>query len=355
MRHPLRWLSAHYVHHRWFALAVLLVIAAVLQVGGAVGLAYWAGFDAVRHVMAGVEWPWLVAVVAATVVSFVGYYFAYRGIFAVRGGPDLHPRQMRAVVAAGFGGFLAHGGGALDKFALQGAGTDEHDADVRVTGLAGLEHGILALGGCGAAIAVLLEGLSKPPLDFTLPWAVVPVPGFLIAFWAARRYRRRLDPEHGWQAKLRVFLDAIDHIRTMFVTPSKYGVALLGMALFWVADALAAWGALAAFGFLMNVATFIVAYGTGMVFTRRTGPLGGAGVLVVALSLTIWYSGAPFAPAVAGIFAYRVLTLWLPMPFSLAALPTLRALGDPETPHAEGEAYAPNEPALRRRGAGSPG
>jgi hypothetical protein len=41
----------------------------------------------------------------------------------------------------------------------------------------------------------------------------------------------------------------------------------------------------------------------------------------------IWYCGAPFAIAVAGTFAYPALTLWLPMPFALAALPALREIG----------------------------
>jgi hypothetical protein len=63
-----------------------------------------------------------------------------------------------------------------------------------------------------------------------------------------------------------------------------------------------------------------------MVFTRRTGPLAGAGVLALVLPLTIWVSGAPLAVAVAGVFVYRVLALLMPMPVSLAALPTLRTM-----------------------------
>ena len=67
-------------------------------------------------------------------------------------------RQMRAVVAAGFGGFLAHGGGALDQYALQAAGAAKGAAKARVAALGGLEHGVLAIGGCAAAIAVLVSG-----------------------------------------------------------------------------------------------------------------------------------------------------------------------------------------------------
>lgn len=98
----------------------------------------------------------------------------------------------------------------------------------------------------------------------------------------------------------------------------------------------------------MNAAQMFVGFATGMVFTRRTGPLAGAGVLALCLPLTIWYSGAPFAVAIVGIFTYRVLALWLPMPASLALLPRLRELGQRQLPHAEGKAEPPpEEPGLR--------
>jgi hypothetical protein len=119
------------------------------------------------------------------------------------------------------------------------------------------------------------------------------------------------------------------------------------MALFWAADAFAAWAGLAAFDFRMNWAALFIGFATGMVFTRRTGPLAGAGVLALVLPLTIWYSGAPFAAAIVGVFAYRILALWLPMPASLAVLPTLREMGR-SVPGAEGTAEAPDEPGLRR-------
>lgn len=46
------------------------------------------------------------------------------------------------------------------------------------------------------------------------------------------------------------------------------------------------------------------------------------------------------------MFTYRVLSLWLPMPFSLATLSTLRRMGA-RVPGAEGIAEAPGEPGLR--------
>jgi hypothetical protein len=330
----------------------LMAAAGGLQIAAAAGLAYVAGFGAVRDVLGRFDAPWLAALAGSLAISFVGYYFAYRGIYSVEGGPGLGRRELIAVVTAGFGGFLAHGGGALDQYALQAAGADKRDASVRVTALAGLEHGILGYVGSGAAIAVLALGLPAPPADFSVPWAVIPVPATAAAFVLAERYRDRLRPQRGWRRKLAVFLDSIHLIRQLILQPRRYGLVVAGMVLFWLADGFSAWAALALFGFSMNGAALLVGFGTGMVFTRRTGPLAGAGVLMLLLPVTIWYSGAPLATAIAAIFVYRVLSLWLPMPFALASLRPLRAMGEGRAPHTEGTETAAGEPSLRHRPGG---
>jgi uncharacterized membrane protein YbhN (UPF0104 family) len=316
------------------------VLALVLQVAAAVGLAYVAGFSEVHRALTRFSWPWIVAVVAGLAVSCVGYFFAYRGLYRVEGGPHLPFRVMAAVVAGGFGGFFAHGGSALDDYALRGAGAERREARVRVSALAGMEHGVLALIGTVAGISILVRGLPKPPWDFSYSWAMIPVPGFALAFWLAERHRDRVRDRSGWRGRVGVFLDSIH------LNKELHGPAVLGMALFWLADAAAMEAALAAFGFRMDLAAMFIGFGTGMVFTRRTGPLGGAGILMVVLPVTIWYSGAPLATAVAGVFAYRVLALWLPMPFAIATLPTLRRIGE-EGALSERRAEPSGEPALR--------
>lgn len=108
--------------------------------------------------------------------------------------------------------------------------------------------------------------------------------------------------------------------------PLRHRLALAGMIVFWAAEIFAVWAGLAAFGVAMNGAALTAGVCTGMVFTRRVAPLAGAGTLTLVLPLAIWYCGAPLAVAVAGTFAYRALTFWLPMPFGLATLPVLRQL-----------------------------
>jgi uncharacterized membrane protein YbhN (UPF0104 family) len=327
-----RWLSVPHMSRCGAGLSLLIALAVLLQLAAGTGLAYVAGFSQVSAALGNIRWGWLLALVGALFVSFAGYYCAYRGIFRVEEGPALSRRHMLAVVVAGFGGFLAHGRGALDQYALEAAGASRRDAQVRATALAGLEQGVLAVGVCMAAIAILVSGLAQPPADATVPWAVIPVPGFLAAFWAAGRYRARFRDHAGWRGALAAFLDSVYLIRVLFLRPHRWAPALLGMALFWAAEAFAAWAALAALGVRMNVAALVVGFGTGMVFTRRMGPLGGAGVLVLVLPPALWYSGAPLAAAVAGVFIYQVLFLWLPMPAALILRPALRAMGEQRGP-----------------------
>jgi hypothetical protein len=314
------------VDRRGAALAGPILLGGALNLAAVIGLAYIAGFHAVYASLISVQWPWLCAVPGALAISAVGYYFAYRRIYAAEGGYELSRRQLIALVAAGFDGLFSSGGVKPDGLALQATGASRREAMVRLTGLAGMEQGILALYGCAASIACLCLGLAQVPASFTLPWAVIPVPGFAAAFWLASRYRPRLQGRAGWRARLSVFLDAVLLLRTLFARPVRYRGAIAGMALFWAGDACAVWLALAAFGFQMNGAALLVGYCTGMVFTRRTAPLAGSGTLTLILPLTIWGSGAPLATAITGVAAYRAACIWLPLPPALASLPVLREI-----------------------------
>jgi hypothetical protein len=334
---------------------LLTALAAALYLAGGFGLAYVAGFGAVWRAAQHPQWPWLLASLAGVVLAFVGYYFGYRGVGKVEGGPDdLSHADRLAVVAAGFGGFLAHGGTGIDRVVMRAAGGSSREAKVRVALLGGLEHGILAIPCSVAAMVVLAEGGRKPPLDFTIPWVVGPWVGFAVAYWAAERYRARLRRRGGWRQKLSIIFDATHLIAAMFRDPLRYAPALAGMLLYWLGDMWALWMATAAFGFRMNAATSMVAFGTAMIVTRRTGPLGGAGILGVALAATLWYCGTPWTAAVLGTFSYRFFAVWLPQPLSFLMLPRLRRLletsPDADAPTAaESDAgERTDEPALQR-------
>ena len=343
-------LSRHHLEREAPQLLALVGLAAALYLGAAAGMAYIAGFAAVYHRLLHPAWWWLPVSLGAIALSFVGYYFGYQGVGQVEDGPtDLGPGDRLAVVAAGFGGFLAHGGAALDRFVLRAAGASKHEARVRVAFLAGLEHGVLAFPASAAAIYLLATGGRRPPHDFTFPWAIAPWIGFALAFWAAERYRRRFHGRGGWRERLGILLDTAHLVRVTLRHPLRYWQPLGGMLFFWLCDMFALWAAIAAFGFRMNGASEMVAFGTAMIVTRRTGPLGGAGILMAALPPTLWYSGAPWAPAMLGVFAYRFFTLWLPLPFSFLAIPRLRDLAQRrDALPAEETEEEEEEPALQR-------
>jgi hypothetical protein len=322
----LRWrpLSGNLIDRRRAALAAPILLAVGLNVAAVAGLAEIAGFRAVYASLTRIQWPWLCAVPAALAMSAAGYYVAYRQIYAAEGGYELSRRPLAAMVAVGFGGLFDTGGISQDGLVLQASGASRREAMVRVTTLGGMEQAMLALYGCAASIAWLCLDLPGVPLDVTQPWAVIPVPAFAAAFWLASRYRARLAGRAGWGARLSVLTDAVLLIRALLARPVRNRSATGGMALFWAGDALAVWSALAAFGFLMNGAAFIVGYCTGMVFTRRIAPVAGAAMLTLILPLTIRATGAPLATAITGVWAYRVLCFWLPLPTALASLPVLR-------------------------------
>jgi uncharacterized membrane protein YbhN (UPF0104 family) len=325
-----RVLSGHHIERGWHSLVLLQMVASLLEVAACAGLAYVAGFAHVRSALAAFSWPWLLVPPAAWAISYLGYYFAYRGIFRVEAGPEMPRPILAAVALAGFGGFLAYGGGSLDGYALRTAGAEDSDAKVRVAGLAALEQGALAILGSGVSIAALLGHPPGVPVSASLPWAIAPIPGFLIAFWLADWYSVRFTDSKGWRALVGTLLNSVLVIRELFAHPLRWGSAILGMGVFWAADAVAAWAGLATFGFHMNAAALVIGFASGMLFTRRTGPLAGAGILALVLPLTISYCGAPFATAVVGVFVYRLASIWLPAPASLAVLPTLRRIGDRE-------------------------
>jgi hypothetical protein len=350
-RAPVKSLSISYVNRRGHEIGALVLFAFALDVFAAVGLSYVAGFHVVGHALGRFGPIWMVPVVAGIVLSFVGYYFSYKQIYRTEDGPGLPKRDLRALVIAGFGGFFAHGGAKMDQYALQGAGASEREGKVRVSVLGGLEHGALGIVGTVAGVAALLLSRSKPPLDFQVPWAVIPLPGMLLAFWLAERYRERFHGKQGLREKLGIFLDSIHLIWHMFRHPLEDAAGPLGMVVFWLVELGATWSALAAFGFRMDVVSFALGFLTGAVFTRRTGPLAGAGILMLCLPVTIWFSGAPWGAAIAGVFAVRFVSFWLPLPFAIASLPTLRKIAEPEIDGEESYGSV-GEPALEGRKAG---
>lgn len=343
------WFSIHHLDRTARQILALILLAVVLYAAAAVGLAYAAGFSAIGHRLASAAWWWLVPAAAAVALGFCGYYFGYRGIVKAGEGPQIGRASLLAVVTAGFSGFLAHGRTAVDEFAMQAGGAGKRETKVRVSALAGFEQAILTLIVCPAAIVAVALGTSSPRPNYAWPWAVIPPLGFLIAFWSARRYGDRLRRRrNGWRGHVGVFLGSVRVIFGILRRPRESGYAVLGMAAFWAADMFALWAATAAFGIQMSVLTLIVCFGTGMIFTRRTGPLGGVGIILAVLVASLWNGGGvPLAAGTLGVAFYNLFVFWLPLPAAIAVLPRLRTLQARAEELTDSDSRT-GEPALQR-------
>jgi len=316
--------------HRPQTLAGLVVLAGVLALGATVGVSSIAGFDAIAHRLLHVHWFWLPVAFGAQVVAYVGYIAAYKGVATAEEGPELKLPHAAALVATGFGVFVLAGGFALDEAALTRTGLTRREARERVLGLATLEYVVLApVAAAAAGVAFFQDGVSP---GLTLPWLIgVPVGGILAL--SLIRYRGSFDG-----ARRRAFR-AIGHalaglalILRMATRPDLYGVAFLGIALYWVGDIGCLWAALnLVFAQPPPLAELLVGYATGYALTRRTLPLGGAGVVETLLPLSLGWVGIALAPAVLAVVGYRVINLWLPLIPAVAGLPMLQRLGHRRT------------------------
>jgi uncharacterized membrane protein YbhN (UPF0104 family) len=307
-------------------LGLLIAVGGVLAFGASVGVASVAGWQRTWQVLVYPQWIWLPVAFGAEVVAYVGYTFAYREVVRAEGGHELGISKAAALVATGFGVFVQAGGFALDRLALQRAGLSANEARARVLGLGALEYVVLAPATAVAALIIVL-GHTRISEAFTLPWVIAVPAGFAFALLALRLKERFRLRRHGWHGHLRDALVALDLTVSLTRRPLEYGLALIGIGLYWAGDILCLWCTLHAFSAgTPTVPQLIVGYATGYALTRRTLPLGGAGPVDALLPFALGWVGIALAPALLAVVAYRLINLWLPLLPALGSLPTLRRL-----------------------------
>jgi uncharacterized membrane protein YbhN (UPF0104 family) len=296
------------------ALATAIASVAVLVI------AWVTGADAVGKAFNDVNPGWIALIAGAELLTYPAYTIAYRSIACVHGHAPLSLPLVARVVAAGFGPFAVAGGFGLDKQALHALHEDERTARVQVLGLGMLEWALLAPTTCVVAIVFLITGEDILP-SLLWPWAVAVPVGFGFGLWASAPMRRdRLSRIRGKRREfLAHLLDGMGTLHTMIGQPVKYAGAWLGIAFYWAADIGAFYGALRTFGLDPGAGKVILAYATGYAATRRSLPLGGAGVIEVLMIYSLYWVREPLAPALAAVVAYRAFN------FVLAATPALIA------------------------------
>jgi uncharacterized membrane protein YbhN (UPF0104 family) len=276
--------------------------------------------DAVGRAFANVQPAWIVLIAVAELLTYPAYVIAYRAVARMHGHAPLALPLVARVVVAGFGPFSISGGFGLDKQALEALHEDEHSARVRVVALGVLEWAVLAPIAWVTSVVFLATGANIMP-TLLWPWAIGVPLGFGFAVWACSPKRiERLQRLRGKRGQLLCHvIEGVGILRQMAAAPRKWAPALLGTALYWVADMAAFYGALRAFGLQPGLGKVIIAYATGYAATRRSLPLGGAGITEFLMTYALYWVRLPLAPALAAVVAYRAFNLLL------AAAPALVA------------------------------
>lgn len=296
------------------------LVATVIAAFAVVVIAHVTGADAIGHAFQDVRLPWIALVAAAELLTYPAYIVAYRSIAGVHGHAQLNLPVVARLVVAGFGPFSLAGGFGIDKQALHVIDQDERSARIRVVGLGTLEWAVLAPIACVVSIVFLISGENVMP-SLLWPWALAVPAGFAFALWASARSDRiaRVGGKH--RDGLAQTLEGVGVLNTLIRHPVRFRGAWLGTTVYWAADIIAFYGALRMFGLHPGAGKVIIAYGTGYAATRRSLPLGGAGVTEALMTYALYWVREPLAPALAAVLAYRVFN------FLLVAVPAIVAHG----------------------------
>ncbi len=296
------------------AFATALAALAVLVI------ARVSGAESIGRVFQDFRPSWVALIAVAELLTYPAYVLAYRSIACLHGHAPLALPLVARVVVAGFGPFAITGGFGIDKQALHALHEDERSARVRVLALGVVEWAVLAPITCVVAIVFLATGADIMS-SLLWPWAVLVPVGFGFGLWVSSpRRSERIALLAGRRREwLEHLLAGVGVLHTLIRNPRKYWGAWLGTTLYWAFDIAAFYGGLRTFGLEPNVGKVVLAYATGYAATRRSLPLGGAGVTEVLMTYALYWVRQPLAPALAAVVAYRVFN------FLLAATPALIA------------------------------
>jgi uncharacterized membrane protein YbhN (UPF0104 family) len=310
-------------------LPALLSIGAVLSLAGLAGVVWAAGLHKVWHAFVRADWSFIVIAPIGIVISHLGYTLAYREVAQKEDHPNLALREAFTIVTSGFGPISPRGGFALDLRELRKRGLPKHEAEARVRVLGMLEYAVLAPAALAAASFMLVSG-TRAQVGLLPSWVIgVPV-GAVVTFLLLYRFKKAGRP-NSWWGPVRHWLDAIGHLLDLLRAWPQGALALAGMAIYWAGEIAALGGCLDVFVHRRgSVAVMIVGYATGYALTRRSLPLGSAGVVEALMPFALTWVGFPLPSAILAVVAYRAFNLWLPMIPAVTGLKRLRELR-PET------------------------
>lgn len=309
--------------------AQMTVLAFVISAASVSAIAAAYGFSAFADAWSDLHFGWLGLVVVAGLLAIPTYVVSYRAVVRFNGGPRPPLPLLLRVVIAGFGPFAPGGGFSVDKRALQALEEDdERAARVRVLGLGALEWALLAPAAWLAAVILLASGDRRPMASLLWPWALAVPVGFVLALWLAVPARRKRLEAGGGRIRpaLAEALYGVGMLPAMARGLSSCWIAWTGTALYWTLDIAAFYGSLRFIGLVPNLGEAVLGYATGYALTRRSMPLGGAGITEALMTFSLHWVGLPIAPALAAVVVYRLFNFALPAVPALLVRRRLRPL-----------------------------
>jgi uncharacterized membrane protein YbhN (UPF0104 family) len=289
--------------------ALAAAVAVVLLAGGGVH----ALRDAVRRV-GGLNGGWAAVGGGLEFISLTGYVILL-SLVVGRVTPRVRTRESAQITLAGVAATrllptAGAGGAAVTLWVLRRAGVGSRTAARALLALLVLLYAVFlaAIVSAGTALALGLVHSRGPGLLSAVP-AVVAAAGIALALAIAsqRRFRR-----------VQLLGDAVrDGCRLV----RSGDVRIAGALAYWLCDAAVLWAMLHAFGSPPALPVVALAYFVGQ--AANTLPIPGSvsgGIAAVLIAF-----GVPAGLALTSVLAYRTISVWLPTPVALAALPGLRS------------------------------
>lgn len=277
---------------------------------------------------------WLIVAVVLEVFSFAGYVWVFNAT-ARRSGLRLPRFTSWRIVLAGVAAtrLLATagaGGIASTTFALRRHGLDARHAGATVAAQIAITYAwfILLIAVTGAVLFLFGHGHAA----ITIIPAGIAALILIVAFLGRSGLRKLAAVSGGGSGKVSRALAAVpaildEGVRNVSTLVRERDWAILGGALWWIADAGVLWAACHAFGASPHVLDIMMAYLLGQVANLLPIP-GGLGVEAGLLGMLIAF-GVPGGVAVLASLLQRLISTWLPaVPGALALAAIGRASPD---------------------------
>ena len=274
---------------------IIVVIGVVLLVLiTAVGLIVASGVRTVIADIIKADAAWLLLIIGAQSFAYWSYVVPYKYVFNI---------SYRDALKHSFEGFhpFRPGGGFVYDFKCHKSVRGR----ARVIYLGLWEYAALAPAILIAAIYAYFYKLI--PSQVSLPW-IIGVPAGAILFLLLLSFRSHIHNHPKTKKTLNV-------IHQMLVKENlRHTLILLsGMAFYWIGEVFSLYGALKLFDINLGWIALLIAYASGYLITRRSLPLGGAGVILLTLSLALHVVGLALPVAVLSAMTYQIANLIVPM------------------------------------------